>query len=357
MKPTKTIFSFKQGFQFISSLLLVSLVTGCGHSYHLYQAGMGQLSLINRAKPIDEVIKNPRTRPSVRILLEEVERLKAFESDFGLNTRSNYRDYVALDQDAVVFVIAASDPLAFKPKTWHYPIVGSFTYTSWFDRKDAEKDAEALRSEGLDVYVRGARAYSTLGWFSDPVLSSMLPQDPKEIGDLVNVLIHETVHATLYIDGQSSFNESVASFIADHLSVEYLSKRFGPKSEELKRYQEGLVQEARFRQFLTERYQELNSVYESKVTDAVKQRKKSSVMSAIEKRFPKSGTWNNARLIQFKTYQSETEEFEILLNTCAGDLKRTFSVLRRLREDSFPEPQMETFGPKVLQPLTRRGCV
>src|SRR5690606_7987905 len=114
---------------------------------------------------------------------------------------------VKLKQDSVVYVVTVSDALRLNPKVFSFPIAGSFTYIGWFSKEDAQDFGRDFERQGYDVDVRGASAYSTLGWFRDPLLSSMI----RELPDLVNIVIHESVHATLYIKDQSYFNESLAS--------------------------------------------------------------------------------------------------------------------------------------------------
>src|SRR4029078_3952588 len=134
------------------------------------------------------------------------------------------------DRPAAVWVVSACEQLRFRSKEWHFPIVGSFPYLGWFDLEQAKAFADELRAESWDVDVRGAHAYSTLGWFRDAVLSTMIPEGKEALGELVNVVLHESVHATVYIEGQAFFNESIASFIADRLTDHYLIQTRGNKS-------------------------------------------------------------------------------------------------------------------------------
>src|SRR5690606_34569810 len=142
------------------------------------------------------------------------------------------------DREAATWVVSACESLSFKPKQWRFPIVGSFTYLGWFDHPSAEEYAEELRKEGWDVDVRGAAAYSTLNWFRDPVLSTMIPRGKHDVGSLVNVVLHESVHATIYLKDQAYFNESLASFVADRMTFDYLSEKYGETSEEWKAFLE-----------------------------------------------------------------------------------------------------------------------
>ena len=213
-------------------LCFISLaLNSCMMTRYLIQAGHGQLSLINSRRSINTIIDDEDTSPVVRRSLKEVNSIKAFAKEYALDFKDNYDDYVNVDGSAVVWVVSAAEPHYFFSKTWNFPIVGNFNYLGWFSKDSALEFAEDLRAEGWEVYTRGASAYSTLGWFNDPILSTMIPDHEHEIGQLVNVILHESVHTTIYKKGQSYFNESVANFVADHLTPIYLKRQpYGKKS-------------------------------------------------------------------------------------------------------------------------------
>ena len=175
----------------------------------------------------------------MRELLAEVPTIKRFAERHGLRPTSSYAKYAEVPRSAIVWVVSASTPLSFQPRTWTFPIVGSVPYLGWFDEAEARDFADDLRSQGYDVDLRGAQAYSTLGWFDDPILSTMLGSGDEAVGDLANVVLHESVHATYYLPGQSPLNESVADFLGDRLATAYLRERTGENSDELRAYLEG----------------------------------------------------------------------------------------------------------------------
>jgi predicted aminopeptidase len=201
---------------------------------YLPQAAWGQFDLLARAQPIERVL--PRAPERLRLLLRQVPAIKAFASRHGLTISDNYNSYAELDREAAVWVVTASAPLALEADTWWFPGVGSFPYLGWFDPRQASRFADQLAQEGRDVYVRRVSAYSTLGWFRDPVLSTMLTRGRSVTGDFVNTVLHESVHATVYVDGQGTFNESLALFVADSLTPEYLTVAFGADSAECQAY-------------------------------------------------------------------------------------------------------------------------
>ncbi len=314
---------------------------GCSSLHFFWQAGMGQMKLVNRARPIEDVLKDERTPPHLRRLLHEVAGIKAYAESIGLKPTSNYQEYVQWDDDAVVWVVTASHRLRLEPKLWSFPVVGSFNYLGWFSKDDAKVLAEQLEAEGWDVYLRGASAFSTLGWFKDPVISTMLGGGEAAIGDLVNVLIHESVHASFYIPNQSVFNESIADFVADQWTPKYLEKQFGNDSTEttqyLKREKAGELRGELFRAA----YQELTKLYESDMPDEAKLKNKEKVLETLKTAAEWKGSINNATLIQFKTYGSGRVEFREVFDSCKGDWRLFWSKIRELREEDFSAPQLE----------------
>jgi predicted aminopeptidase len=288
--------------------------------------------------------------------------IKKFGESNGLKPTSNYTNYVKLDRTAAVWVVSACEKLKFQPKQWDFPIVGSFPYLGFFDRNDAMNYAQELKKDGWDVDFRGASAYSTLGWFKDPILSTMLStistQDPATdtaLGDLANIVIHESVHATLYLQGQSYFNESLASFVADQLTFTYLSERRGKASVELKAYQTEELKRRELDQQLREAYQYLMTLYGSHEPDDEKLIKKTAFLQNLQKKLEFRREINNATLVQYKTYNTGEEKFQELLTACHTQWPAFMSCLKRLTPNSMTQPQQQDFR-EVLTPLIESHC-
>ena len=341
---------FRIGFLLFSSLSLAGALSGCGTLGlgYLVQAGKGQMELMNRARPMKEVLADPRTSLRLKALLEKIPEIKAYGESQGLRPTRNYVDYVALDRDSVSYVVSASSPLKFEPQVWSFPIVGSFTYVGWFDRASAEAYAAELAKGDLDVDVRGAPAFSTLGWFEDPVVSSMIAPGDEALGELAEVLLHESVHTTLYISGQSNFNESLADFVARKLTPRYLAARFGENSVEARAYGERLESSAKAVALLRKAYLDLKAVYDSSSHDDDKRKKKQEILTALDAHFPGRRPWNNAALIQFKTYGSGRAAFEALWKRVEEKPDAFLARLRVLADGrAFPSSQMDDFDPVV----------
>lgn len=324
-------------------------MSGCaGMGYYVIQAGRGQLAILNHTRPVEEVLGDPRVSERVKRLLSEVQGMKAFGETRGLKPTSNYTQYVDLNREAVVWVVSACSPLEFKSKTWSFPLVGSFTYLGWFDASDAEEYAESLRAEGLDVDRRPASAYSTLGWFRDPLLSTMIPQGDSALGGLANIVLHESVHATFYIDGQSTFNESLASFVANQLTPDYLTVRAGRESLELKSY---LTIEAHSRERgarMRKAYEELDALYRSNEPSEVKLKRKAEILAALREETRHRREITNATLVQYTTYATGEKEFSELFAKCGKQWPRFWDAMKRISEDSFPRAQDPNFGKVII---------
>lgn len=334
---------------------LVATATGCFETGYLLQAGEGQLDLVCRARDIDRVLDDPDTRPEVKAQLEEVPRIKAFATSYGLVPTSSYEDYVELDRPVAVWVVSAAPPLSFESKTWSFPIVGSVPYLGWFDRYDANDHASKLAAEGWDVELRGASAYSTLGWFRDPVLSSMLGDGTDGTGGLAEVILHESLHATVYVKGQSSFNEGLATFVGDHLAIAYLGNRFGESSAELAAYVDGEAQgekrTARFRKAFTD----LDTLYKSKLSTEEKLARKKAYLADLRQELHLRRPVSNATLAGFRAYHGGSKAFEKLFAACGSDMRRMIQASRTVKETDFPAPQTQKLE-GVVDRVIERGC-
>jgi predicted aminopeptidase len=334
---------------------MLGACSSLGPKYFI-QAGLGQLELSNRAVPIEEVLRDERTPPRLRNLLSLVPDIKRFGESSALKPTKNYTEYVKLDRPAVVWVVSASERFKFQAIEWGFPIVGSFNYLGWFNLESAREYAAGIEAQGYDVDVRPARAYSTLGWFRDAILSTMIAEDDKlALGDLADVILHESVHATLYVNGQSFFNESLASFIASKLVPPFLDGLKGPGSPELVAYREGLAFGDRYAREMHQAYKELDALYGSSAGDAEKASKKAEVFSRLRQSLGIRREINNATLVQFKTYGTGEAEFEKLLKACSGSVAKMVTRLQALTPDSFPVPQADDLAPVIL-PLAASGC-
>lgn len=341
------------------SLLVAALlvtVAGCLPVRYVTQAAAGQEDINRRGVAIRTVVEGGHLDAHTRRLLSHVPAIKAFGERHGLKRTRNYERYVWLPRPAVVWVVSACDPLEFRPRAWSFPVVGSITYTGWFDHDEARAYADDLAREGWDVDVRPSHAYSTLGWFDDPVLSTMISQGDGALGDLADVVLHETLHATFYIPGQSTLNESVASFVGDELAGRYLDEALGPGSPEKASFLEGRARREQRGFVLRRAYDDLAELYAASGRSREdKLAAKARIIGALRAALEIERPLTNASLIQYKTYGSGKPELRALLEGCGGSFSRMLASLERLRPVARSAPR-HADPAALLRPLIAEGC-
>lgn len=339
----------------VQTTLIAALTSGCMMSAYLTQAAEGQLKILTSQRPLDEVIVDPATPPNVRRLLAEVPDIKAFGETQGLKATKNYGTYVDLQRPAVVWVVSACEELAFEPKKWTFPLVGSVPYLGWFAKDDALRHAADLRDEGWESDVRPATAFSTLGWFDDPVLSTMIDNDPDALGGLADVVLHESTHATHYVDGQTAFNESIANFVGDRMAVLWLDHRLGPDAAEKRAFLDYEAHRKRRAKLMHAAYATLDALYRSNLTLIEKRAQKALVLGRLRTEIGARRPINNATLFEFKSYHGGEVQLARLFEACGASFPRLLRALRTVTKSSFSEPQQRDLAP-VIRPLVDAGC-
>lgn len=340
---------------FSALVAIATSTTACFQVDYLLQAGEGQLDLMCRARAIEGVIQSEDTDPRVRELLAEVAPIKEFAKRFGLTPTSSYEDYVALDRGAVVYVVSAAPPLSFEAKTWSFPIAGSVPYVGYFQKHLAQIEARRLAEDGWDVDLRGASAYSTLGWFPDPVLSSMLDLDPGGTGDLADTILHESLHATVYVQDQSGFNESLATFVGHRLAVTYVTERYGAESPEVLAFAEGEVRGKERAKRLHQAVVDLEKLYASKLPREEKLAAKDRYLLDLREELDFARPITNATLAGFRTYHGGDSGFDKLFEACGRDMRRFIAASRRVEPGDFPKPHVKEYA-NIVSRLAARGC-
>ena len=339
-------------------LLLAACVggSGCFSTGYLLQAAGGQYELLHLARPLNVVKEDASVPPGVRALLAKVPAIKRFGQLNGLTPTDNYTRYADLHRPAAVWVVQGCKSLTFEPRRWSFPIVGSVPYLGYFaeDRARAFARELAAQEPDLDITVRTASAYSTLGWFKDPVLSTMIPEGPESFAELANVILHESVHATVYVKNQSAFDESLASFIADELTWLLVVGRSGLSSDEARSWIAGEERGARFVKALHQAYEELDAIYRSARSDEEKRSLKEARLGELQRSLGLRRRYNNADLAGYRTYDTGGVAFARLRKACGG-LPKFLAAVRSLRETDFTSPQQQQFD-DVVDALAAREC-
>jgi len=211
--------------------LACTCAAACSPRYVL-RAGYEEAKILWRREPIERVLARPGVDPVERRKLETVLAARRFAVDLGLRVGGSFASLSYVDGDSTVHVLSAAKRTALAPYTWWFPIVGRVPYKGFFARARAEAEAAALEARGYDTAIRPAAAFSTLGWFDDPLLRHLLRHDE---GFLVNLVLHEVYHNTVYLGGAqaTAFNESLATFVGHRGAIAFFAT--GPGHEDLAR--------------------------------------------------------------------------------------------------------------------------
>jgi len=336
--------------QLISKLSSYSLLTflaigltGCSTAKYYSHAVVGHLQLTTGLTPIRKVIKQDETNKELRRQLELVTELREFaENKLSLNVGKAYSKYKHLDRSAAVWVVYAAPAFSTELQTWKYPIVGEYQSRGFFKERMAKEYSAKLHSQGFDVYVGEATAYSTLGWFSDPLLSTLLDDSDEELAE---TLFHELAHRTYYLKGDTMFNESFATAFAQK-SVQLWLKEKG-EGKRLEKYRKKLKRRDEFRSLLQETKNELNLIYKNTNNDseAILQKHKQDLIQsfkatciALRKKWnrPKSlESWidekvNNAKIAASSVYLLKVPYFNQLWDQANQDPNAYLEMVKTL---------------------------
>ncbi len=335
----------KQGFRSISNASLLSgllgifglgfVLTGCSSVGYVFHAAKGQLSLYNHERSFEEVYSDPLTKTVVKEKLKLVSTLKKFvEAELGVKATGNYTTYVELNRPYVSYVVIAAKPNEVKAHNWCFPIAGCFPYLGFFDEKRAQDWADDFSKKGFETYVRGASAYSTLGYFRDPLLSSMLRGDDA---DLANLLFHETTHGYVYVSGQGEFNEGLATAIGDYGEKIFIERTYGKNSPRMARWQQEQLDQKKFSSALKRAAAKLNAIYTQGELSGENLTKKERVFSELQLEVLGIASYskaagqlkNNAQLVAHLTYDEQRKDIQDMIDSCekqAANTKDKFSI-------------------------------
>ena len=261
--------------------------------------GKGQFHILWNARPVEEYLEDPAVPDSIKSKLKYIQVVRNYAIDsLGLHDTDNYTTMFDQKGEPILWVVTGCKPYALEAKKWQFPIVGEVPYKGFFVEEKAQEEMEKLEAEGWDAGIRTVGGWSTLGWFKDPILSNMLSRSE---GGLANLIIHELVHATIFVKDSVVFNENLASFIGDRGAGLFLRHHFGSDSPELKNYQEEMEDKALFIDHILRGADRLDSLYQSFSPDAedsaktvAKERMISEVINALDSiSFSRSGRYNN----------------------------------------------------------------
>ncbi len=324
-------------------LSIVVALSGCSAVDTLdfyWQGAAGQMDLITRARPIPEVIEQGGDA-ALAARLDRVRDIRAFASrELGLPDNGSYTKYTELGRPFVLWNVFATPALSLKPRQWCFPVAGCVNYRGYFREEDARAEAVRIRSEGDDVYVSGVPAYSTLGWFDDPVLSSFVRWPDTEVARLI---FHELAHQVLYVKDDTAFNESFAVAVEEAGLARWLAVQRNPVLD-AQALRAQLLRTA-FRAMTRDARGKLAAIYASDIGDDAKRHAKVRTFADMKAAYEqaKAGDpglagferWfaqepNNANLAALGLYSDRVPAFRVLLQEQGNDLSRFYERVRTL---------------------------
>lgn len=316
--------------------------TACSTVSYYTQAVSGHLKMMHARQDIADILASDNVDSELRGKLELAQQIRSFaSSDLGLPDNDSYKSYVATGKDSVTWNVVAADEFSVKAKTWCFPVAGCVSYKGFFDKADALRLEAELRDEGMDTTVNGATAYSTLGWFDDPLLDTMLKGHKVRLAGLI---FHELAHQKLYIKGDSDFNEAYASFVEQTgvrawLRATDVAYRLDDYSALLRRGEQfsGLL--------MSTREQLMQSYADESLSDAEKRHTKEAVFSQMQTNYALlkvewndyagydrwfSRKLNNARMVASSTYRRWVPAFATIFRENDNDLNKFYREVEKL---------------------------
>lgn len=317
-------------------------VTGCTTVSYYAQSFGGHIKMMAARQDVARLIHDPSTPDELRARMAAASAIRQFATDeLALPDNSSYRSYVDVGREAVTWAVFAAPEFSLSPKTWCFPVFGCVPYKGYFSRNAAMEVAADLREQGLDVHVAAITAYSTLGWSSDPLLSTMLAHDDTYLAGMV---FHELAHQRVYINDDSAFNEAFAVAVETTGVRRWL--RVSGDVAGLRRYEAGRKRRAEFLALVSQTRDELRHVYDGAGTATAKRASKAAAIRRLETcyRRMRDARWgghrgydawfgdpiNNARLAAVSVYTDQVAAFLRLFELCGSDYPRFYTAVGRL---------------------------
>jgi predicted aminopeptidase len=316
-----------------------AMLPGCSPLY-VMRAAYEEGKILWRREPISNLIGQPEVGNDTQDKLRIVLAVREYARDvLQFNVGGSYASYSYVDRPDLTYIVMAAPKTELRPYTWWFLVVGSVPYKGFFSKEAAQAEIERLKKAGYDTNLRTAAAFSTLGWFDDPLLSHLLKYDKVVLSEIV---FHELFHNTLYIKGAGAFNESSASFVGHRAAIDFFHARFGPDSAEYRRALESWQEEREFAGFIAELAGALEDLYRSDVARADKLRLREEVFNRSKAEWSRriadrpshrfrgfsQQMLNNAVLMHYVVYLKELDLFESLYEACGKNLVRTVKALK-----------------------------
>jgi predicted aminopeptidase len=324
-------------------LVMLLALSGCQAISFYTQALSGQCEILARQTPVRQLIADPATPPKLKVKLEQVLKILDFAArELKLPADDNYLKYADLQRPYVVWNVNVAPALSLEPKTWWFPVVGSASYRGYFSEEAARRYARRWEEKGWDVYVDGVQAYSTLGWFHDPLLNTFIFESEAGLADLI---FHELAHQRLFVSGDTDFNEAFAMTVAAAGVRRWFESVQNTNAYQA--YRKGLAHENDFVDLVMTTREQLRAVYaDPRAPAAVRLQRKAAVIRELRENYAKmqarwgarpseDDAWitepiNNAKLNTISAYHDLKPAFEALLAAQGGDLEKFYRAAENL---------------------------
>jgi len=322
-------------------IVLIFLGSGCRLTY-IFHAASGQLSLIYHAIPVESVLKTDSLNVGERDRLRLVARIKDFgEKELGLKKTENYQTINLKSIQNPIHTVSASPKDRLERMTWWFPVVGRVPYLGFFDPGRAQEEKKRLTQKGLDVVMGKAEAYSTLGWFNDPLTMNMIEGSTV---DLVETILHEMTHTTFYLKGQGEFNEGIANLVGKMGAVLFVRRTYGPSHPFTIEAKQTIEDERLFSSYLSHLLDELGQMYNSTLSYQAKLVEREKIFSNALKKFAHikkklqtsrflhfdSADLNNAYLLSIGLYHQHFHLFEAIYKLKENSIQDLITFFREM---------------------------
>ncbi len=327
---------------FVVALLLLCF-SGCSTIRYYHQSISGHFKLISKRERIADIVNDPTRDEKLIKQLRLVEELRSFASNrLKLPENDSYHSYVQLNKPYVAWNVFAAPKFSITLQQWCFLVIGCVPYRGYFDEAEANRYAMQLSKQGLDVYVAGVPAYSTLGWFDDPLLSSMLDR-----GEIVVAayIFHELAHQQYYLKGDGAFNEAFATTVEEIGVLEWLQQQ--NRSHDVNAYGDWLLQKSLFSEYIKSSRDEFEALYQQQYDMEKMQVEKEILIAEMRRKFANlisdnkhiaryskwmSGSLNNAQLGAISLYRELVPAFRRIFTLCENDFEKFYDYVEKVAE-------------------------
>jgi predicted aminopeptidase len=336
----------------LATLLLPIVLIQSGCSGYLWRAAVQQGKILARREPIAQVLSDPRTDSTLQEKLRLVQEVRRFTETIELTPGKTFTQFAKTDRDPLLWVLLGARPDAFELATWKFPIVGIVPYKGFFEKAEAIEAGTELQDRGYEVSIRGSSAFSSLGWFNDPILTNLLKRDQLEI---INTVIHEILHTTVWIPDAVPFNESLANFVGHQGTIAFIEARLAACQGDpqclslnlalLERAKASMARERFLAEQITVLHAELGELYSSSRTKAEKLAAREQVFTAsmtplrtAYPTLPILKSINNAEIMQLHLYLYGFDSFQQLFDGVNGSWPMFLEEIRAIKKARPSDP-------------------